>query len=272
MRRVDIDVQAVSDHLIECADQYILPRYNALKDNEISTKTGPQDLVTQADIDVENALKDILPGLLPHSVVLGEEGVSNGEMSLDMLHDKSKPIWVIDPVDGTFNFVHGKREFAVMVGLIVNGVTQYAWIYDVLGEAVTIAEVGAGAFCNGERLKVDNVTHIESMSGHINPKYFPKDYSDHIKEQRSKFRECRSIGCAGHEYLRIAKAEAQFSVYSRMKPWDHIAGSLIIREAGGEVYTWDGKIYETHHFNTGIIATTDKDEGWRRVIDIFTPL
>ncbi|NCT40885.1 MAG: inositol monophosphatase [Alphaproteobacteria bacterium] len=265
-----INADKISDLIVECSDTYILPRYNALSDSDISTKTGPNDLVTQADIDVEDHLKRVLPDILPGSIVIGEEGVSSGEMSLDALKDSSRPIWIVDPVDGTYNFVHGKREFGVMLGLIVNGVTQIGWIYDVLGQEMSVAERGAGAFCAGKRLEVANVNKPSEMSGHINPKYFPPNYREHIKVQRETFKHCRSIGCAAHEYLRIAKGQAQFSVYSRMKPWDHVPGALIIREAGGQVNTWDGDIYKPDDFDTGIIATASED-GWRDILDIFTP-
>lgn len=265
-----INPEKIADILRECSDTYILPRYNKLSEGEISTKTGPSDLVTQADIDVEEHLKRVLPSLLPGSVVLGEEGVSSGEVSLDLLADTSRPIWIVDPVDGTYNFVHGNREFGVMLGLIIDGQTQYGWIYDVLGEAMSIGERGAGAFCEGVRLEVSGESQLSQMSGHINPKYFPEEYRSHINEQRTQFNQCKSIGCAAHEYLRIAKGEAHFSVYSRLKPWDHVPGALIVREAGGSVTKWDGGVYAPDDFNTGIIATSQKD-GWRGILDVFMP-
>ena len=265
-----IDPQKIADLLVECSDTYILPRYKKLSKGEISTKTGPNDLVTQADIDVEEHLKRVLPEILPGSVVLGEEGVSNGEVSLDLLQDKSRPVWVADPVDGTFNFAHGKREFGVMLGLIIDGVTEYGWIYDTLGEAMSIAEHGAGAFCDNVRLHVNNIEAPQEMSGHINPKYFPPEFRDHIAQKREEFAHCSSIGCAAHEYLRIAKGDAQFSVYSRLKPWDHVPGALIITEAGGVVRKWDGEEYTPDDVHTGIIAASS-ERAAKDVQAIFMP-
>lgn len=265
-----VDPEKIADILRECSDRYVLPRYNKLSHGEISTKTGPSDLVTQADIDVEEHLNRVLPDLLPGSIVVGEEGVSSGEVSIDLLADTSRPIWIVDPVDGTYNFVHGNREFGVMLGLIIDGVTQYGWIYDVLGEAMSIGELGAGAFCEGERLAVSAEDDLGRMKGHINPKYFPEGYRAHINEQRGQFNQCTSIGCAAHEYLRIAKGEAHFSVYSRLKPWDHIPGALIVREAGGAVTKWDGGAYAPADIDAGIVATAKKD-GWRDILDVFTP-
>ena len=265
-----IHPETVADILRECSDQYIMPRYNKLLDSEVLTKTGPSDLVTQADIDVEEHLSRVLPELLPGSVVVGEEGVSSGTVSLDLLSDTTRPVWIVDPVDGTFNFVHGRREFGVMLGLIIDGVTEYGWIYDVLGEEMSIGARGNGAFCEGVRLQVAAENDLGRMSGHINPKYFPPEYRDHINAKRTHFAYCKSIGCAAHEYLRIAKGEAHFSVYSRLKPWDHIPGALIVNEAGGNVVKWDGALYAPHEFHTGIIATA-KADGWREILDVFMP-
>jgi len=251
-----INAQHVENVIREAAEQFILPRYNALKAGEISTKTGPNDLVTQADLDVEEHLKRVLPDMLTGSVFIGEEGVSSGEISLDTLKDTSSPIWIADPVDGTYNFVHGKREFAVMLALIIDGTPQYGWIYDVLSNEMNAAERGSGAFCEGVRLFVDDVTTIKDMQGHINPRYFPEQYRDHISQTREQFKRCRSLSCAGHEYLKILKGEAQFSIYSRHKPWDHIPGSVILAEAGGYLGQWDGSEYEPCRLEGGIIAAS----------------
>ena len=266
-----IEPDKISDMLIAAADEFILPRYNTLSNHQISTKTGPNDLVTQADLDVENYLKRVLPEALPGSVFIGEEGVSNGDVSLDALNDSSQPVWIADPVDGTFNFVHGRREFAVMLGLVIGGKTQYGWIYDVLGGEVTVAEEGAGAFCDGVRLEVTQVKEASEMVGHISAKYFPQEYRAHINVQRESFKDCRTIGCAAHEYLRVAKGQAQFSVYSRLKPWDHIPGALIVREAGGAVTAWDGKAYKPQDFDKGIVVTANDNDGWKDILDIFMP-
>lgn len=253
-----IDPDRITNLLVECSNDYILPRYNALLEDEISTKTGPNDLVTQADIDVEEHLKKVLPDCFPGSIVVGEEGVSRGEISLDVLNDASRPIWIVDPVDGTYNFVHGKREFAIMLGLIIDGVTQHAWIHDVLAETASVAERGAGAFKAGERLHVHVEETAKDMIGHINPRYFPAENREHIIGTREQFKECRSLSCAGHEYLRLAHGEAHFSVYSRHKPWDHIPGELILSEAGGIVRHMNGDAYVLSNLSGGIIAASNE--------------
>jgi len=265
-----VDHDAVAEILQGCTDRYVLPRYRQLQDSEISTKTGPNDLVTQADIDVEAHLQRVLPQMIKGSIFVGEEGVSNGSISLDVLHTKDAAIWIADPVDGTYNFVNGKREFAVMLGLIINGVIEYGWIYDCLSGELTQAERGQGAYCNGERLRVARQIEISDMSGHINARYFPDKYREHINAMQAKFQECRSLACAGHEHLRLAKGEVQFSVYSRHKPWDHVPGSLIVQEAGGYVGHWDGAEYDFNRSKGGIIAASSKELA-KQVYNFFIP-
>lgn len=263
-----VSPEIVAEILRECAEKYILPRYKMLAKHEISSKSGPRDLVTQADIDVEEHLKCVLPGLLPGSIVIGEESVSGGKASLDVLKDVTQSIWIVDPVDGTYNFVHHKPEFGIMLACVVNGVTQYGWIYDVLGERMAIAERGSGAFIGAQKLQVRPLHSITELMGHINPGYFPAQYKNHIRAAREKFKSCQTLNCAAHEYLRIVTGQAQFSVYSRLKPWDHLPGALMITETGGYVEKWDRTPYTPQDHHVGLIAAASQ-ENWNMVYDVF---
>lgn len=264
-----VDVENVKSILAHCAEEYVLPRYKALEDHEINTKSGPQDLVTQADIDVEAHLERVLPDLLPGSIVVGEEGVSRGEASLEALHDTSRPVWVVDPVDGTHNFVHHEREFGIMLACVIDGVTEYGFIYDVLGEKTAVAERGSGAYFGDERLNVDQTASTPvDMAGHINHKFFPKEYRQHIQDAEKHFKECSSLHCAAHEYLGIARGDKHFVIYSRLKPWDHLPGALLVEEAGGYIAKWDKQPYTPKDTYAGLIVTTD-DANWDKLYDIF---
>ena len=264
-----LDTDKIKELLKECADLYILPRYKMLQDHEINTKSGPQDLVTQADLDVEAHLAKVLPQMLPGSVVVGEEGVSQGTASLQELHDTSRPVWVVDPVDGTHNFVHHKREFGVMLACIIEGITQYGFIYDVLGKEMAVAERGAGAYFGSEKLSVNKKpVKPGEITGHINPKFFPKAFQEDIKATRETFLECRSLHCAAHEYMRLASGQAQFLVYSRQKPWDHLPGTLLVQEAGGFVASWERTPYTPQDESVGLIAAASP-EHWQIAYDAF---
>jgi fructose-1,6-bisphosphatase/inositol monophosphatase family enzyme len=259
-----VDPDKVAQVLVECADLYIRPRFQALKDHEISTKTGPRDLVTQADIDVEAHLARVLPDFLSGSVVVGEEGVSRGEASLETLRDLSQKIWIVDPVDGTYNFVHGYPQFGIMLACVINGQTEYGWIYDVPGRKLIAAEKGAGAFEDGRALKVRPAAAIENMNIHINPGFFPKPLRMQITDVLGAFKKWETLRCAAYEYARIVRGEADASIYSRMKAWDHLPGVLITQEAGGYVAKWDGTPYAPHDERQGLIVTGCR-EGWEAI-------
>jgi len=105
-----LNPEKIATIMQEVAQARILPRFQQLSEGEISTKSGPGDLVTIADIEAEEDLTRILKDLLPGSLVIGEEAVSKEEISMGLLATESDPIWVVDPVDGTNNFAGGNEN------------------------------------------------------------------------------------------------------------------------------------------------------------------
>lgn len=254
-----VNPEKISEILKECAELYIKPRFQKLRDEEISTKSRPGDLVTQADLDVEKHLMDVLPAHLPGSIVIGEESISKGQATVDVLRDTAEKIWLVDPVDGTHNFVHNRPEFGVMLACIIGGETQVSWIYDVLKNEMFVAEKGSGAYRDAARLKLASPEKLKNMTAHINYKYFPKDLRAQIKDSMSVFGDAFSIGSAAHEYTRIAAGVSHLSVYSRLKPWDHLPGALLVEEAGGFIAKWDKQRYTPQDEGMGLMVTTDRD-------------
>ena len=251
----------------EASDIYIMPRYKSLKDYEISSKTNPTDLVTKADTEAERFMAQKLPKLIDGSYIVGEEGVSKDEHSLNILLDKSKTIWVVDPVDGTYNFVHGSQKFGVMVALVHLGETIASWIYDPLNDSFTFADKGAGAFKDGSRLSISQKTQsLDEMSIYLSPKFFPSSMRDEIKSKRKGFGKAGTIGCAAHEYLDVANNRRKATIYCRLKPWDHLAGVLLVQESGGYVAKWDDTPYTPQDIYGGLIAT-DSRENWEKIYD-----
>lgn len=263
-----IDTDKISDVLRECAQLHILPRYQSLRADEISEKTSPRDLVTQADIDAEAFLEKVLSDLYPGTLVMGEEGVSRGDRPLDMLVRTDEPVWVVDPVDGTFNFVEGRPEFGVMLAYVVGGQVQHSWIYDVIAGDMYVAEKGSGAYVGGKRLQVSGARNPSAMQGHVSVKFFPKALQPVIGERVDVFASSRTIGAAAHEYIRLARGDADVLLYSRLKPWDHLPGSLLVREAGGVVRKWDGEDYGVADLYAGLIVTNSA-ESWRAIKALF---
>ena len=133
---------------------------------------------------------------------------------------------------------------------------------------VAIAERGSGAFLDGARLRVAPAADAAGMTGFANPQFFPKAYRDHLRAAGQKIAKWESLHCAAHEYLRVAEGSAQFALYSRLKPWDHAAGTLLVEEAGGVARLWSGENYRPAAVNVGLIAAASEDN-WRQCHDLY---
>jgi fructose-1,6-bisphosphatase/inositol monophosphatase family enzyme len=266
---MNLDSDKISALLIECSERYILPRYKKLKDKDIRTKTSPTDLVTQADLDVEEYLTRILPGLLPGSIVVGEEAVSGGAIALDAMKTDG-PVWVIDPVDGTNNFVQGGDQFGILLALVDKGVTQAGWIYDVTAKEMTVVQRGQGAFTEGRRLKISApAAKLSELSGYLPLKATSGKLQEELKEAKKLLKNTQPLFSAVHIYLSLVKNDRQFSIMTAPKPWDHLAGVLMVEEAGGYTAKWNGTPYmpqdDTRH---GVVAAASK-EIWDLIFNKF---
>ena len=118
-----IDPNEVADIIRDVAAREIMPRYGQLAASEIGTKTGPSDFVTEADIAAEKSLRAGLTRLLPGAGFVGEESYTHSEAEQAALAD-AEAYWIVDPIDGTRNFVQGRKEFGSIVALVVGGVIQ----------------------------------------------------------------------------------------------------------------------------------------------------
>lgn len=255
-----IDLTRVADTLREVAAARIIPRFQKLAAHEISSKTSPQDLVTVADIEAEADLARILGGYLPGSLALGEEAVSRGEASIETLMATDAPVWVIDPVDGTNNFAHGKPIFGTMVAMIQGGATRAAWIYDIPGNRMLMGERGGCVTLDGARLQLPAATErpLSDLKGFISTKFVPADMRAEVKRRVGQFALADAWMCCAHEYLSLCLGLRDFSFYSRIKPWDHLAGAMLFEEAGGYTRKWDGSLYRPGEEGGGVINARDE--------------
>jgi fructose-1,6-bisphosphatase/inositol monophosphatase family enzyme len=267
-------IEDVARIMRETANEVIMPRYKALGDGDIREKTGPKDLVTIADIESEHRMTPLLEALLPGSVVIGEEAASDDPGIFGLLEGDA-PVWIIDPVDGTSNFAKGGRHFCVMVGLVQGGETLLGVILDPLGERWVGAEKGAGAWShafNGaaaERLSTLAPAAPAEMSGALNFRFMDSPLKEEMRARADAGVERHfRMGCAGHEYLRMASAEAHFALYIKKMPWDHVPGCLIHSEAGGYHACFNGEPYRPNELDHGILAAPDR-ESWRALHEVL---
>ena len=240
------------------AETVVLPRFRNLTDADVRTKTGPGDLVTAADEEAEQLLAEGLTQLWPGSLIIGEEAAARDPSVLALLA-QPEPVWVIDPIDGTANFVDGKAVFAVVLALIENGETTTAWIHDPIKGRTLWAATGKGTWVDGIRLDVDERLEVDLsvMSASL--------YHRAFKPARSAFANIRRSGSAAHEYWALAENRLQISSFTRLKPWDHAAGVLIHSEAGGYSRMLDGMPYNpANNEKRGLLSAPSKSV-WEKV-------
>ncbi len=266
---IDGDFSArVEDIIQSVASTVIMPRFRSLKSGDVSEKS-PGDFVTVADREAEEQLSTALIGLLPGSVVVGEESVAADERLLGLL-DSDGPVWLIDPIDGTGNFVNGSDSFGVMVALLQGGVTLGSWIWLPVHELMYTAVKSQGAFRNNTPLGDEPGVKIPSqMSGTIKRKYLPAELNAQVSAAAAGFAGI-NVGhyCAAVEYAGLAERTNDFILYGRVLPWDHIPGTLLVEETGGAVRWFDGDSY-THRLNGfGILAVADRPN-WAPVAKVM---
>lgn len=230
----------VEEAVRKAAAAEIMPRFRQLADHEIVEK-GPYDLVTVADRAAEEHLTEALTALLPGSVVVGEEAVHADPEVYGRLRGDA-PVWIVDPVDGTRQFVHGDPAFCTLVALARGGELLASWTYaPALGE-LAVAVRGRGAFLNGERIRSGSPAPgavLEVATSH--PDYTTADQKRALLGLVTDGVSPRPCGSAGLEYLAIARGDLDATAFNWELAWDHAAGLLLVAEAGGAQTTVAGE-------------------------------
>lgn len=250
------------------SERTIMPRWRNLAEGEVIEK-ALDDLVTVADREAEAFLAEALATLAPDVPIVGEEAAHADPSILDRL---SGPCWIVDPIDGTHNYAHGKTPFGTMIALADGGETVAGWIYDPVRDRLCHARRGEGAFVDGERITASGTGETpplaaislifldparrEAVCQHIAPHYHLVDIPR----------------CAAEQYPRIALGENDVSVFERTLAWDHAAGVLWLNEAGGKVCRPDGSPYRVDQTGrTGMIGAASPAL-WDRLAALYAKL
>jgi fructose-1,6-bisphosphatase/inositol monophosphatase family enzyme len=252
-------VEAVEALIREVAAEEALTRFGKLAENEISEKNGPQDLVTVADRRVEERLTRALTALLPGSAVIGEEAVHSDPSLRDALLGDD-PVWIIDPIDGTSNFVRGDPSFVTLVALAHDGELLASWIHHPVSGRMAVARRGEGALLDGEPLRTGTEqTDGQLLMASARPRHL-------TAEQYGRFyglgpahgvKACAS-GSAGCDYLDVARGQLDAATYVYDNPWDHSAGILLVAEAGGAVLGADERPWRMADGARPFVAARDE--------------
>jgi fructose-1,6-bisphosphatase/inositol monophosphatase family enzyme len=236
--------------LQEVADEVINPRFRALESDQIHEK-APGDLVTDADREAEVLINAALSAAYPDATILGEETYS-GDPALLGRYAAAEHAFTVDPVDGTKNFVHGSRDHAVMVSETLRGEAVRAWIWQPQHELAFVAERGAGTWRHDaegtRRLTVPE--HAEGgLRGRTSRRKWIGRALDGLEPMTLTWVSC------GIDYPKVVEGEADYIVYAKSSPWDHVPGSLLLSEAGGMLGTTAGQAYSPRDLTPpGLVA------------------
>ena len=255
------EVSAVIALLREVAQTEILPRFKRLGPGDIRTKAGPLDPVTVADEAAELALNAGLRALFPSDDVIGEEAVAAGTATLARLARPGR-VWVLDPIDGTANFAAELPLFGVMAALVEADETLAGFIYDPFGDDCAYALAGQGAFLRaadgGERrLAVAAPVPVAQMVGSMSWRYMEEPLRSHVLHRLDRLAAVTDYRCAAHQYRMLAAGHCHVQMFRKLLPWDHAAGVLLHREAGGYARRFDGSAYRPTTTGGGLLLTPD---------------
>jgi fructose-1,6-bisphosphatase/inositol monophosphatase family enzyme len=244
----------VSSLLREVADLAILPRFQRLASGDVRDKS-PGEEVTVADEEAEHLLTARLRDLLPGSVVIGEEAVARAP---DLLREVGRETaWLVDPLDGTANFVAGSTCFSMMVCLLRKGEAVEAWMLSPASGVLHAAQKGGGAWIDGERISTSDAPSLSNTCGAILTRFLPDDLRARVLANSRGLRAVLpGLRCAGEEYPAIVRGDQHFALYGRTLPWDHAAGALFLTEAGGRVADFDGRLYSPVNPRFGLLAAS----------------
>ncbi|MEM9974328.1 MAG: inositol monophosphatase [Pseudomonadota bacterium] len=254
----------------------ITPLFRALGAGQVGSKSAPDDLVTVADTAAEAALTAAVDEILPTAQVIGEEAVSANPAILAKAGAPGLTV-VIDPIDGTWNYAHGLAVYGVIVAVLRDGQTIFSLLYDPTGDDWVIARAGGGAWFGGaerppERISVaDDPGAAAHSFGFVALNLFSKPDQALIARTLPQFLRTQSLRCSCHEYRQQAQGHVAFGLNGALMPWDHAAGVLALREAGGVARLLDGRAYAPT-LHEGLLLTAVSERLWHELADLWEGL
>ncbi|MEG0385272.1 inositol monophosphatase family protein [Bacillus cecembensis] len=220
-------------------------------DIEIETKSNANDLVTNIDRETEVFFIEQIKNFDPTHRILGEEGMGEKVNSLEGV------VWIIDPIDGTMNFVKQHRHFMISIGVFVDGVGVLGYIYDVMREDLFYAISGEGAWYNDSPLRKLQPLNINEAVIGINANWVtPNSKINHEKiiDLVRTVRGTRSYGSAAMEIAFVVSGKLDAYISMRLAPWDIGGGTIIAKEVGAIATNFNGDAFDFLTTDTFLIA------------------
>jgi myo-inositol-1(or 4)-monophosphatase len=225
-------------------------------------KKGAIDLVTEIDVAVEREFRAMIAARFPEHDVLGEEAGST--------QPNASHRWIIDPIDGTTNYVHGLAIFCVSIALEIDGRLSVGVVYDPMADELFTAERGEGARLNGRRIHVTGTTEIGDALLCTGFPYTVREKPGHLIYRFAEFlrqsQAVRRLGSAALDLCYTAAGRFDAFYEESLKAWDIAAGALLVEEAGGKVTGTRGEPFTAHaghvvasngHLHGAVLSTLD---------------
>ncbi|HJE19242.1 MAG TPA: inositol monophosphatase family protein [Aliicoccus persicus] len=223
-----MEIYSFGQTLIREAGQFI--RNRMTEAYTIDKKTNPNDLVTDVDKETERFIANSIKEKYSDHQLIGEEYKEHSIENTDGV------VWVIDPIDGTINFVHQRTNFTISIGVFIDGKPQIGLILDVMNDVLYHAHAGHGAFIDDNRLPQLKQTAMEESLIGLNPKWMLKSgIGEPFMDVARQCRQTRSYGSAALEFAYVAAGRLEGTIFFRLSPWDFAAGIVLIEEVGGVV-------------------------------------
>ena len=259
----------VGELMREVSATVIEPRFRSLAEGEVIEKSKGE-LVTIADREAEERLTAGLTALDPGTPVVGEEAVAADARTMGAL--AAERVWLVDPLDGTGNFVWGRPDWAVMVALVVGRETAASWIFQPVTGRLYVAERGSGAIVDGEPFVAGpRADTAEGLRGAVLTRYLDDATRALVTPNLDRFGTITpGRHCAGTEYPALVEGETDFVLFWRTLPWDHAPGTLLVREAGGVATRPDGTPYRPEPGGRGLLVAADAPT-WDLAQALFAP-
>ena len=228
----------VLEKICDKVSKVIIRDFGEVEKLQVSRK-GPGDFVTNTDKNVEKIIIEELEKARPKYGFIAEE---SGERK-----NESEFNWVIDPIDGTSNFMHGIPHFAISIALEKNGEVISGIVCDPIKNETFYAEKGRGAYLNNRRIRVSSRKSLDEVIGLYGcPPMIKIDgnkFFDQIKKASSQIHKLRNYGSAALDFAYVAAGRADFAWYDHLNYWDYAAGKIILLEAGGTITDFAGKSF-----------------------------
>lgn len=256
----DLDFLAAA--LAQAAAEEIMPRFGNLTASQVRRKSSAFDIVTDADEAAEQAVTNQLRARFPGCVVIGEEASGRDPGLLEAL-GSADLAFLLDPLDGTRNFASGLPLFGSMAAAVMRGEVVAGVIHDPVSGTTALARAHEGAWMQDRsgaraRMRVATPVPVAEMEGIAGTNFLPPALRERVGMNLSRLRMTNWFRCAAHEHRLAAAGHCHLLLYNKLMPWDHAAGWLLHREAGGYSAHFDGSSYVPTHTSGGLLYAPDR--------------